>query len=150
MSVQTLKEVIGFIGVVGSLLFVGYELRQNTQATRATAIQESINVARQQIQMYALDADANRISFIGRDSLDVLNVEEQERYRWMMLSFFWGMQGVYRQWDLGVLPDEEWGAWYQVICLNIASPGTRRVWDRATFYTADFRAMVESCDTFAP
>ena len=152
MSAKAVRETVGFIGVIASLVFVGLEIRQNTQAAQAAAIQESINVARQQIQMYALDAEANRIQMIGRESLDALTAEEEERYRWMLLSFFWGMQGLYRQWDLGVLPNEEWEAWYRVICLNIGNAGTRQVWDSGTFahYTPDFRTKVESCDTFVP
>jgi hypothetical protein len=33
-------EVVGFIGVIGSLLFVGIQIRQNTIASRASAYQQ--------------------------------------------------------------------------------------------------------------
>lgn len=46
----------------------------------------------------------------------------------MVTSFFWGMQGLHHQWTLGVLPDEEWGAWNDVICGNMAFPWVRWVW----------------------
>jgi hypothetical protein len=39
LSVKTI-EVIGIIGLVASLIFVAYEIRQNTIAARATAIQQ--------------------------------------------------------------------------------------------------------------
>ena len=148
MSGKAIRETVGFLGVIGSLVFVGLEIRQNTLASRAAAIQESTNVARQQVQMYALDPEANRIEMIGREDLSQLNPEEAARFRWMMVSFFWGMQGLHRQWDLGMLPDEEWQSWNSVICLNLANPGTREVWEGFSFYTPGFRAVVESCDTF--
>ena len=40
MSKNALRETIGFVGIALSLVFVGYELRQNTQAERAAAYQE--------------------------------------------------------------------------------------------------------------
>src|SRR5687768_11764576 len=37
MTGQALRETLGFMGVVGSLLFVGLEIRQNTRVARAEA-----------------------------------------------------------------------------------------------------------------
>jgi hypothetical protein len=34
------REILGFVGVAGSMLFVGLELRQNNQLARASAYQE--------------------------------------------------------------------------------------------------------------
>jgi hypothetical protein len=136
------------MGVIASLVFVGLEVRQNTLATQAAAIQESVTVAREQIQMYALDGEANRINMIGAQDPDALTEEERVRYRWMGLSFFWGMQGLHRQWELGILPANEWLAWQQVVCINMGWPGMRWVWSTAPFYTPQFRAAVESCETF--
>ena len=95
--------------------------------------------------MFALDADANRINMIGAEDPEQLEPEERARYRWMVASFFWGMQGLHRQWALGVLPEEEWQAWNRVICLNITTPGMRWAWQSFGFYTPDFTAVVESC-----
>jgi hypothetical protein len=145
MSGKAIRETVGFLGVIASLVFVGFEIRQNTLASRAAAIQESIEVARQQVQMYATDADATRIEMIGREDLQALDPVEAARFRWMMVSFFWGMQGLHRQWDLGVLPDEEWQAWNTVICANLSNPGTREVWESFAMFTPGFRSVVDAC-----
>ena len=39
MDKVKVREVLGFLGVTASLVFVGLEVRQNTIATRATAYQ---------------------------------------------------------------------------------------------------------------
>ncbi len=145
MSGKAIRETVGFMGVIASLVFVGLEIRQNTLASRAAAIQESINVARQQVQMYAMDADATRIEMIGREDPQALDPVEAARFEWMMVSFFWGMQGLHRQWDLGVLPDEEWQAWNTVICRNLSNPGTREVWESFPMFTPGFRSVVDAC-----
>ena len=148
MSGKTIRDMVGFLSVAASLVFVGLEIRQNTRASEATAVQEATNVARQQVQMFALDEDANRINMIGSQTPDALGPEEWSRYRWMVISFFWGMQGLHSQWRLGVLPDDQWTAWHKVICINM-TPGARRVWSVIDFYPPDFAAVVEGCDSFA-
>ena len=37
--IRTLAEIVGLAGVVGSLLFVGLEIRQNSESTRAATVQ---------------------------------------------------------------------------------------------------------------
>lgn len=150
MSGKTIRETLGFLGVIASLIFVGLEIHQNTLAARAAAIQESTNVAREQVLMLATDPELNRINMIGNEEPSRLNVEEQARYRWMRVSFWWGMQGLYRQWDLGVLPNEEWQAWYRVICSTLESPGQRAFWEEQgnSVYIPQFVEIVESCDSF--
>ena len=65
MSGKVIQETLGFLGVIGSLIFVGLEVRQNTVASRAAAIQQSTDVARQQIQWVTGDPEMNRIWMIG-------------------------------------------------------------------------------------
>ena len=125
MSRSTIRETLGFVGVIASLIFVGLEIRQNTLASRAAAIQESTSVARQQVQMFVTDPEVNRINIIGTEDPSRLNLEEQARYRWILISFWWGMQGLYGQWTLGVLPEEEWQAWYNVMCQYMETPSQR-------------------------
>jgi len=145
-SGKGIRETLGTLGLIASLVFVGLEIRQNNVALRASAIQESINVARQQTQMLATNPDLIRIGLALAQGEPVTEVEAAQN-RWVASSFWWGMQGVYRQWQLGVLPDEEWAAWDRVICNNIERPGGRTLWEgglRDT-YIPGFVAEVESC-----
>jgi hypothetical protein len=145
MKSRTTRETVGVLGVIMSVSFVGWEIRQNTLASRAVAIQESTNTARQFIHMFAEDAEANRIMMLGREDPLQLSEEEQARYRWMVTSFLWGMQGLHRQWLLGVLPDEEWAAWNRVTCGNMAYAGVQWVWEGSQQFTPSFRTIVEAC-----
>jgi hypothetical protein len=151
MSGKAIRETLGFLAVVASMVFVGFEIRQNTQAIRATAIQESTNAARQQLLMIATDAEVHRISMIAAQDPAQLTAAEAGRYYLMNRSFWWGMQGLYRQWQMGVLPDEEWTVFNRVICGNIAEPGFRVNWsvpETTNELIPSFVAVVESCETF--
>ena len=116
------------LGVIGGIIFLGLEIQQNTRIIQAAAIQDSTNVARQQILMFAADAETNRIAMIGSQDPAKLSPEEKQRFFWINRSFWLGMQGLYRQWDMGVLPDEEWGVFNRVICNNHSSVGDRVFW----------------------
>jgi hypothetical protein len=144
MKVNRAREWLGLLanfGVLGGLVFLGIEVSQNTRALQAAAIQESINVARQQILMFATNPDLNRITMMDFEDL---GEEDRQRAFWVDRSFWLGMQGMYRQWELGVLPDEEWGVWQKIICTNFEPNG--ELWSgNRSLLIPSFVRVVESC-----
>ena len=142
MEPRRLNELLTLIvnfGVIAGLIFLGLEIRQNTIATQASAIQESTNVARQQVLMLATNPDLVELSF---KDLDDLNEVELARLRWLSRSFWLGMQGLWRQWKMGVLPNEEWEMWNQIICSNYARQSD--FWPQILI--PSFIELVESCE----
>lgn len=151
-----LSEMVGALAIVITLIVLVLEVRDNTAAIRANAILEVNRIARDHLITMWTDPEANRIDQIGSENLAALNPEEQQRYFWNVRSFWLGMQTVYRQYELGTLPEEEWQVYYDVICTNISWPGTRQLWDeaandgpaRTSSLIPDFVEVVESCPTF--
>ena len=146
MPRKVTRETLGTIGVIASMIFVGLEIRQNTQAVRANAIQESTNVARQQVLTIAADPELTRLDRVCRDDPPDLTQEEEDRCHWLSASFWWGMQGLFEQWRLDVLPDETWESWRRVICMNYETPWERRFLANASQFDSTFVSMVQSCD----
>lgn len=143
--------LIANFGVVAGLVFLGVEVRQNTTALQAAAIQESTSVARQQILTLATDGELNRLTMAAFGDL---SLEDQQRVFWLSRSFWLGMQGLYRQWELGVLPSAEWSVWHGIICNNYApadgiytASGGDELWSRnVDSLLPDFVSLVEdSC-----
>ena len=142
MEPRRLNELLTLIvnfGVIAGLIFLGLEIRQNTIATQASAIQESTNVARQQLLMFATNPDLVELFF---KDLDDLNEVELRRVLWTSRSFWLGMQGLWRQWKMGVLPSEEWEMWNQIICMNYARED---FWPQQILIPS-FIELVESCE----
>jgi hypothetical protein len=125
---RTLFEVVGLLAVVSSIIFLSLEVRQNTQAMQAAGIQDATNVARQQLLLLVGDSEAHRIEMLGHANPDQLTPEELRRYRYLIRSFWLGMQGLFRQWQLGVLPDAEWNVMSGVVCREMATAGVRSGW----------------------
>ena len=128
-------------GVIAGLIFLGLEVRQNTIATQATAIQESTNVARQQLLMLATNPDLVELNLKASRDLNELNEVEVTRIRQSGRSYWLGMQGLWRQWTMGVLPNEEWEMWNQIICNNYARTA---FWPQTLI--PSFIELVESCE----
>jgi hypothetical protein len=141
------SEIIGAFAIVVTLIVLVLEVRENTAAIRAAAILEVNKIARDHLITMWADEDANRIDQIGSRNLEELSPEERQRYSWNVRSFWLGMQTVYRQYDLGTLPDEEWRVYHDVICNNISWPGTRELWT-GTDLIPEFVDVVESCPSF--
>ena len=142
MEPRRLNELLTLIvnfGVIAGLIFLGLEIRQNTIATQASAIQESTNVARQQLLMFATNPDLVELGF---KDLNELNEVEVARLLLTSRSFWLGMQGLWRQWKMGVLPNEEWEMWNEIICINYARSD---FWPQQILIPS-FIELVESCE----
>lgn len=134
--------MLGHLAVLGGLIFLALEIQQNTNAVRASAVQEATNVARNQILMFVQDPDINRLSMTRYSDL---NEEDQTRKFWLSRSFWLGMQGLYRQTKLGAFPEEEWETWDRIICSNYADLEAP-LWEaNASTLATDFVEHVESC-----
>ena len=143
MNLDQVKKwltLLANFGVIGGLVFLALEIQQNTTAVQASAIQESTDVARQQLLMYATNPTLIELNLKPRDQL---TKTERAQVAATSRSFWIGMQGLHRQWKMGVLPDEEWQMWYGVICNNFAAA---RDWPReAAALIPDFVSVVEQC-----
>jgi hypothetical protein len=131
MKIERLRmlfEVVGLLAVVSSIVFLTLEVRQNTQTMQAAGIQDATNIARQQLLLLVADSDVHRIEMLGHENPDQLTPEELRRYVYLNRSFWLGMQGLFRQWQLGVLPDAEWNVMSGVICRELANPGVQSNW----------------------
>ena len=143
-------QVLANLAVLGGIVFLGVEVQQNTRTVQAAAVQDSIEIGRQMLLLYGSDAETNRIVYVGGEDLSRLTPEEQQRYRWLLRAFLTGMQGLFRQWQLGVLPDEDWSVWSQTTCRTAATPSFLGLWDETKEgLTPAFIAYVESsCAVF--
>lgn len=140
-------ETLGIVAVVASLVLVAFELRQNTNAVRATAVQEATNVAREQILVLAQDPDLARIAATPYGELNEI---DRQRAFWTDRSFWVGMQGLYRQHVLGVLPSQEWSFWTRVVCSNYANVEEDLWAGNSNVLAEDFVAFVERCGPEQP
>jgi hypothetical protein len=139
--------LVANFAILGGLVFLVLEIQQNTNAIRSTAVQEAISVAREHPLMYVQNPEVNRLAMADFHSL---SEEDQQRRFWLNVSFWHGMQGLYRQNELGTLPEPEWEVWVRIICSNYERTEPQ-LWARAAAtHASDFVVFVEKCESGTP
>ena len=136
-------EFFGALGVMGSLVYVGYQIRRNTVATeranaRVTASEHSKSL--QGIQ----DAEVAEIVLRGLEDLSSLT--SVERYRFDLAIFMWieAIEQAFADYDLGTFPEETMLVYRNRLPSILATPGGKAWWpERKAWFSASFCAKVE-------
>ena len=100
------------LGVIISMAFVGYEIRQNTNVARAAAVQAISEQVIQWQSEAALNMEWMRIaSFLGSGGRYAdLSPEDRTQYRWVVSSTVRIMENRFRQMQLGIIGEEDLAA----------------------------------------
>ena len=98
-------SLVANVAILGGLVFLALEIQQNTNAIRSTAVQELIGVAREHPLIYVQNPEVNRLAMADYDSL---SEEDQRRRFWLDVSYWHAMQGLFRQNEMGTLPESVW------------------------------------------
>lgn len=142
-------QIVGSIGVIGSLIFVGLQVRQNTKATRVQ-VQENmtscyISVAQVLIdnaEVFTRGIAATRESFASFSDADKMI------YFGAIFSMFKHFENIHSQRERGFIDQESWAAWREHILMSFNQPGVKMWWElRRGSFNPQFRTFLESSPT---
>ena len=106
MNKRAFIEIFGLISVIGSLLFVGVEISQNTQAVRGATHQA---VSDQASELYLELASDERLSRLAYEMLvmnikrDELSTTDQMSLDFIQLMGFRRVENIFLQYKNGIL-----------------------------------------------
>lgn len=111
IEVSRTERTLAALGVIASLLFVGWEIRQNTNVARAAAIQATGDQILAWQTELATDEDYIRMMTYLRNggSFAELSPEDKVRYQVAVSATVRIMEGRYRQMKLGIIDPEDLG-----------------------------------------
>ncbi len=149
-QVRLFIEVGGAVAVLLGLIFVGLELRQNTEAAQAATYQSLVDATSNHLLFMASDPEIARIMTTGHADVSALNEAEARRYFMVNRNFWVRMQNAYSQWQRGTLSDDDWTMYAAGICEVSGRPveyaGFIQTFDQHVVGMSDaFRAFVEQC-----
>ena len=145
-QVAQVAEIIAAIGVIVSLLFVGFEVRKNTSIVNASAVQAITTSSREVLLNVALDEDFARIRRLGEEDLSQLDEDEAYRFFQFNRQNWLYFQSVWIQVELGVMDERAWASYERIICRLIELPGNRADWsNHIDAMDPAFRDLVEAC-----
>ena len=138
-------QVIGLFGVIGSLIFVGLQMKQDreialsaaTQARTETTIQNIMGVASNPYFMSAVDKLSN-----GRR--DALTTSEIYNVRMQGTAALFNFENIHYQQQQGFVPAERWAATRETLKELLRQPwGPREVFEtNPDSWRAPFREVV--------
>jgi hypothetical protein len=139
-------ETVGFIGVVGSLIFIGVQIRQNTIAARATAYQQ-MGVAVAEIWLNTAQDPARAVMtmrFFEEPNAKFTPAEEAVLVN-QSIAAFRQHETTWRQVKLGLLDAQALEAFgWNAEGSSAFTINMRRLWPRiAPQISPDFRAYLE-------
>jgi hypothetical protein len=146
-----IAEIIASIAVIASLLYVGLQVKQNTEATRATAAQSFAEVDNGFVGL--INTSNNLADILHRGAMSLSDLKGGELIQFMAFNdtAFMAMQSAYYQWDNGALDDRLWSSFKHAILGMLVQPGQREWWQhRRHWYDESFRDYVEAAAAAEP
>ena len=144
-AVAALSEAFGVIVVVASLIFVGFQIRQNAQATRAASMN---NIMDKWGEFYLRSSENENLAAVvwnGVQDAQALIGVDRWRLSMALTGFFYFWNNAYYQWTIGVYESKAWYAQAKFMTNLLSLPGARAVWDeRKLMLPEDFQMYVET------
>jgi len=131
----SLGEIISAIAVVVSLIYLAFQIRQNTsqidhntKAARASAFDSSIAQAMVARQAIFENEDVARIYSEGSFDPDALSEHDRLRYRLVVHNVLWSLWNIQSQAQVGGLAAETWEAQRTILRRMMSSKGVQWFW----------------------
>ena len=146
VSLDTWIHLLGMVGLLGGLIFVGLEMRQSQriamaaqQADRFATITAGIT------PFYEIGVDWHSIAYLNRPDLsEQFSIGEASARNNYHLSLFL-FENDYFQYTQGLMPDDVWAAKLQSLTFFYNQCNHRDLMDRRKLYfSSDLRDVIDS------
>ena len=137
-------EFVGAIGVVITLAYLAFQIRQNTRATRAASHHSIVEALNQGNLLQAQDAELANIFLTGTADRAQLSDTDRQRFDMLCLTYFHVFDSLWYSAKIGtaehdLLLSEEKGFSH---LMN--SPGVYEWWEANPYaFSTEFRAYME-------
>lgn len=118
-----IANVLSAIAVLATLIYLSRQVKQGNMLARAQARQRMVEQTDGEFQTWMQHADL-RACFVKPE----LSGEEQELLHFFLLSAMRQREWEWFQFRDGVIKEDVYGAYHEVILLHLGIPRTRRWW----------------------
>ena len=137
-------ELVGILGIVGSLVLVAYELRQNTATARAQAtflVNTSLDSA---YRARAQNSTLAQLIKDGHDAPETLtDVEREQFFAWLRADLN-SSEALWFFYQNGLIAEEDFDGYRFSICSRLITDGGREYWAvEADFFASGFREVID-------
>ena len=124
-AVGAIAELAGATGVIITLLYLSIQLRQNTKASRITAIQSSMETSAQFSELLLSDEEVARVFWLGMSDPAALDGVEKRKYMMTLNVFMRRECAAFYLHKEGVMPDHLWNSRVASLTGTLNQPGMK-------------------------
>jgi hypothetical protein len=131
----SIGEMISAIAVVVSLIYLAFQIRQNTnqidqntEAARASAFDSTVTQTMHARNIIIENEDVARIFHEGSIDPDSLSEQERLRYRLIVHNVLWSIWNLQAQAQVGGLAKETWEVQLVILKRIMSSKGVQWFW----------------------
>jgi hypothetical protein len=145
-AVGAIGEMLGGMAVIVSLIYLSFQVRQNTRALRASSTESVVASLRDWMRPLILDPDTARLFRTGVEGeWQSFSPDDRARFLHMLFGYLKTFENVHYQYRQGTLEPDLWEGWYNILSAYVMSPGVKAYWKtRRNAFSPQFRVLVES------
>jgi uncharacterized protein YcfL len=121
---------LGGLSVILSLLLVAWEIRENTLALSAQAMQELNNMANETLLIGAENERLAEILVKGDSDLSSLSEVEYRQYWYYHYGLINTLDAAHGFYARGILDEADYSGWRVYTCEYLAEPSVRSIWKK--------------------
>ena len=107
-AIGAIGEIIGALAVFLTLAYLAIQIRQNTKAVRASAIDSSVNAMQDIRKVFLEHVEITDLYLKGSDNPEDLNQSESMQYRLLLTNIMWSGLNLYTQSKYAGLSESLW------------------------------------------
>lgn len=140
-----LFDVVSAIGVVASILYLGYQIRQNTRAMRRTVSRDIVRDLNELGRFFIEIPDFILIYFKANDQPDELSAAERFRFQILVMRIMSNFDLALGYHKDGLIGDQSIETYFQSIQQLFGSSIVKDWWQHEghALYSAELRDLVE-------
>jgi len=144
-AIGAIGETVGALAVFLTLIYLAIQIRQNTKAVQAAAIDSANSqVSKIREQIFA-DAEVANMYRRGNEDPESLNEDDIIRYRLLIHNILLSLSNVITQASVTGLPESTWQVQLPILTRVVATPGGQWFWEAYRHeFEESFRQMIDN------
>jgi hypothetical protein len=128
-----ISQIAAALGVIASLVFVGFQVRDNAKAVRSAAAQAVQDNYSHFFTTLACSPSALVTHLKGLSDMDSLTDVEKAQFVAISMAYLSDAQNAFHQWKEGHLADELWSCWEALMMNLVKTPGGAAFWRQRSY-----------------
>ena len=143
-AIGAIGEAVGAAGVICTLAYLAFQIRQNSESVRLNAGQTILLSLHEALQSASATPQQARVVILGQTDFDSLPEDEKTQFLVWTFSWFRILEQAHLYQKRGILDSEIWDGHVEHLRQIMSGSVIQSWWEtRRTFFSESFQAFVD-------